>query len=80
MVPIRKTLFVASLLTITVQAAMAQEQRVLGVVSDEFGPVMQATVTERDANKRIVSATTTDANGNFSLVIKNRKTSLSSAM
>ena len=76
MVPIRKTLFVASLLTITVQAAMAQEQRVLGVVSDEFGPVMQATVTERDANKRIVSATTTDANGNFSLVIKNRKNKL----
>lgn len=76
MVPIRKTLFVASLLTITVQVAMAQEQRVLGVVSDEFGPVMQATVTERDANKRIVSATTTDANGNFSLVIKNRKNKL----
>lgn len=37
MIPTRKTIFAASLLMMTVQSAMAQGQRVLGVVSDEFG-------------------------------------------
>ena len=34
------------------------------------GPVMMCNVTERDANNRIVSASQTDINGNFSMEIK----------
>ena len=44
-----------------------------GTVSDAFGPVMMANVTEIDAANRIVAAGTTDMNGNFSFKIKNPK-------
>src|SRR5574344_2300546 len=56
--------------------ALAQESRISGVVKDNMGPVMSANVVERDANNRIISATTTDFNGNFSMVVKNRKDKL----
>ena len=65
-----------SIFMVFAQSVMAQGQRVSGVVTDEFGPVMQANVVERDANNRIVSATVTDYNGNYSILIKNPKNKL----
>ena len=58
------------------QLVMAQGQRVSGTVTDDFGPVMGANVVERDANDRIVTATVTDMNGNYSLAVKNTKNKL----
>lgn len=51
----------------------AQEQRISGTVSDEFGPVIGCNVIEKDANNRNVNATVTDVNGNFQLTVKNPK-------
>lgn len=56
--------------------AVAQQRRISGTVSDDFGGIMMANVTEVDANNRIVSATTTDMNGNFTMTIKNPKNKL----
>ena len=61
---------------IVATAAMAQGQRVSGTVTDAMGGVMGANVVERDANNRIVAATVTDFNGNFSMTIKNPKNKL----
>ena len=47
-----------------------------GTVSDAYGPVMQANVIEIDAANRIVSAASTDLNGNFSFKLKNPKNKL----
>lgn len=68
-----KKIVLASLLCLTAQAMMAQAKRISGKVTDADGPVMMATVSERDANNRIISATQTDFNGNFSMQIKNPK-------
>lgn len=57
-------------------SAMAQQRRISGTVSDDFGGIMMANVTEVDDNNRIVSATTTDMNGNFTMTIKNPKNKL----
>lgn len=54
----------------------AQDHRISGTVSDEFGPVIGCNVIEKDANNRNVSATITDVNGNFQLAIKNPKNKL----
>jgi len=67
-----KFLLIALLLCAT-QVVKAQGQRISGVVTDEFGPVMGATVIEEDANKRTISQTITDINGNFSMAVKNAK-------
>lgn len=66
-----------AVLLLMVTTAMAQGQRISGTVTDAFGPVMMANVTERDANNRIVTAAVTDVSGNFSMVIKNPKNKLS---
>ena len=58
------------------QTIMAQTKVISGTVEDSMGPVMMANVVERDANKRIVSATQTDMMGNFSMEIKNPKNKL----
>ncbi len=65
-----------AMLLLVVQAVVAQGQRISGTISDDFGPTMGANVVERDANDRIVTATVTDINGNFSMVIKNPKNKL----
>ncbi len=57
-------------------AAFAQQRRISGTVSDDFGGIMMANVTEVDANNRIVSATTTDMNGNFTMTVKSPKNKL----
>ena len=51
----------------------AQISRISGTVSDEFGGIPGIQVTERDANNRIVSSAITDANGNYTMIIKNQK-------
>ena len=52
-------------------AVMAQK-RISGHVWSELdGPVIMANVVELDKTNRVVSATQTDASGNFSLTIKN---------
>ena len=59
-----------------VSSAMAQQRRITGYVYDDMGGIMMANVVERDNNNRIVEATVTDINGNFSMVIKNPKDKL----
>ena len=63
-------------MTVTCQLAMAQGARISGTLTDNDGPVMMGNVVERDANNRIISATQTDFNGNFSLEVKNTKNKL----
>ncbi|MDO4715405.1 MAG: SusC/RagA family TonB-linked outer membrane protein [Bacteroidales bacterium] len=64
-----------SCLTLTLLCASTiavAQKRITGKVwSEADGPIMMANVVEVDANNRNVSATTTDANGNFSLQVKN---------
>ncbi len=57
-------------------AVMAQK-RISGHVWSELdGPVIMANVVELDKTNRVVSATQTDASGNFSLAIKNTANTL----
>ena len=53
--------------------AAAQITSVHGSVSDEMGELMGASVCEIDGSGRIIEATTTDFNGNFSMKIRNPK-------
>ncbi|MBQ4393516.1 MAG: SusC/RagA family TonB-linked outer membrane protein [Prevotella sp.] len=71
-----KKAFTTALLCAAVQLAMAQGIRISGTLSDADGPIMMGNVTERDANNRIVSATQTDFNGNFSMQVKSTKNKL----
>ena len=71
-----KKAFTTALLCIVTQMAVAQGIRISGTLSDADGPVMMGNVTERDANNRIVSATQTDFNGNFSMQVKSTKNKL----
>jgi len=61
----------------TAVTASAQQRRISGTVSDDFDVVPGANVVERDKNNRIVSATVTDMNGNFTLAIKDPNNTLS---
>jgi len=72
---VKKFIFTA-LLAVLCQAALAQGVRISGTLSDSEGPVMMGNVVEIDANNRIVSATQTDFNGNFSLQVKNTRNKL----
>ncbi|MBQ9363256.1 MAG: carboxypeptidase-like regulatory domain-containing protein, partial [Bacteroidaceae bacterium] len=51
----------------------AQISRISGTVSDEFGGIPGIQVKEIDTNNRIVSSAITDANGNYTMVVKNQK-------
>lgn len=51
----------------------AQIKSVNGTVSDDFGPLMGASVCEIDGNGRIIEATITDLNGHFSMKVRNTK-------
>ena len=66
-------LIVVTFMTTTVSA---QQRRISGTVSDDFDVVPGANVVERDKNNRIVSATVTDMNGNFTLNIKDPNNNL----
>ena len=71
-----KFIITSIVLFFCVSSAMAQQRRISGNVYDDMGGIMMANVVERDANNRIVEATVTDINGNFSMVIKNPKNKL----
>ena len=71
-----KQLLLTALLGLVSQLAMAQGVRISGTLSDNEGPIMMGNVVEIDANNRIVSATQTDFNGNFSLQVKSTKNKL----
>ena len=71
-----RALLLTVLMTICSNAALAQGIRISGTVTDDFGPVMMANVVERDGNNRILNATTTDFNGNFTMSIKSPKNKL----
>lgn len=66
----RKMLMLSVMLVCSI-IAKAQITQVHGVVSDDFGPLMGATICEIDANGRIIESTVTDMNGNFSMKVKN---------
>ena len=72
---IKKVIF-AALFAVLSQLAMAQGVRISGTVTDDDGPIMMGNVVEVDANNRIVSATQTDFNGNFSMQVKSTKNKL----
>lgn len=44
-----------------------------GTLSDDFGPLMGATVCEIDATGRIIESAITDLNGNFTMKVRNTK-------
>ena len=71
-----KKILSTALLAVAAQVALAQGVRISGTLTDADGPVMMGNVTERDANNRIVSATQTDFNGNFSMQVKSTKNKL----
>lgn len=56
--------------------AMAQITQVHGTVSDDFGPLMGATVCEIDGTGRIINSAITDMNGNFTMKVKNENDKL----
>lgn len=56
----------------TATAFAQRSARISGnISSDAEGPLMMVNVTERDKNDRIIEATVTDMEGNFSMVVKN---------
>lgn len=61
------------LLCMMTMGASAQITAVHGTVSDEFGEITGASVCEIDGTGRIIEATVTDLNGNFSMKIRNTK-------
>ncbi len=67
-----KKIMFASLLCFISQLVMAQGVRISGSLSDNDGPILMGNVVEVDANNRIVSATQTDFNGNFSMTVKSK--------
>lgn len=71
-----KKIIISAMLCVISQGLMAQGVRISGTLTDKEGPVMMGNVVERDANNRIVSATQTDFNGNFSMQIKSTKNKL----
>ena len=66
--------FYGLLLALLPLCASAQEiTSVHGTLTDEYGPLLGATVCEIDANGRIINSAVTDLNGNFTMKVKNTK-------
>ena len=59
--------------TWSISTAEAQINNVHGTVHDEMGELVGASVCEIDDNGRIIEATVTDLNGNFSMQIRSTK-------
>ena len=68
-----KNLFLLVLFSTLCTTVFAQKSaRISGTVSsDAEGPLIMVTITERDKSNRIIEYTTTDFEGNFSMVVKN---------
>ncbi len=58
------------------QMASAQITRISGTISDDFDVLPGANVQEIDGSNRIVNATVTDMNGNFTMSVKSTKNKL----
>ena len=52
------------------------QQRISGTVSDDFDVIIGANIKEMDKNNRVLNATVTDFNGNFTMTIKDSKSNL----
>ena len=65
-------LFLTLLFCLAAVSVSAQKGvRISGIVnSDTEGPLIMVNITERDKDKHIINATTTDSNGRFSMVVK----------
>ncbi|MBO7108639.1 MAG: SusC/RagA family TonB-linked outer membrane protein [Prevotella sp.] len=62
------------LLALLPLGASAQDiTSVHGTLTDEYGPLLGATVCEIDANGRIINSAVTDLNGNFTMKVKDTK-------
>lgn len=69
---IKQLLLFAICCTFAISAYAQKSARISGTISsDSEGPLIMVNVTERDKNNRIIEATTTDFEGNFSMVVKN---------
>ena len=69
----RKFFIILALHILFVSTALGQITAVHGSVSDDMGELMGASVCEIDGSGRIIEATTTDMNGNFSMPVRNPK-------
>ena len=52
------------------------QRRVSGTVEDDIDVIIGANVKEIDKNNRVLSATVTDFNGNFTMTLKDDKSNL----
>ena len=52
------------------------QRRISGTVSDDIDVIIGANVKEVDKNNRILNATVTDFNGNFTMTLKDDKSNL----
>ena len=69
---IKQLLLLAFCCTLALSASAQKSARISGTIfSDSEGPLIMVNVTERDKSNRIIEATTTDFEGNFSMVVKN---------
>ena len=69
---IKHLLLLVLFCTVGISAFAQKGARISGTItSDAEGPLIMVNVTERDKNNRIIEATTTDFEGNFSMVVKN---------
>ena len=69
---IKYLLLLAFCCTLGIPAFAQKSARISGTISsDAEGPLFMVNVTERDNNNRIIEATVTDFEGNFSMVVKN---------
>ncbi len=66
----------SSIFNLQSSICQAQIKNVHGTVSDDMGELMGVSVCEIDGTGRIIEATTTDMNGNFSMHIRNAKDKL----
>ena len=57
-------------------ATLSAQQRISGQISDAMGPLMMVNVVEIDKDNRIVEHSTTDFDGNFTMIVKNTKNKL----
>lgn len=71
-----KYILLTVLCFITSAATLKAQQRISGQVSDAMGPLMMVNVVEIDKDNRIVEHSTTDFDGNFSMIVKNNKNKL----
>lgn len=71
----RNILYIIFMLLLSMKVA-AQETMVTGTVTDGFGPVIGCTVSEIDANNRVMGGTVTNMDGQYALKLKNPKNKL----